>query len=43
MPTCISLISCTDNGIPAVRQSARRLNAAKKMLEEMRGTFRQFS
>ena len=42
MPTYISLISDTDKGIQAVRDSPRRLDAAKRMLEEMGGSFRQF-
>ncbi|MGH6904382.1 MAG: GYD domain-containing protein [Geminicoccaceae bacterium] len=42
MPTYISLMSYTDKGIQAVRASPRRLDAAKRMLEEMGGTFRQF-
>ena len=42
MPTYISLMSYTDGGIQAVRQSPRRLDAAKKMLEDMGGTFRDF-
>ena len=42
MPTYISLMSYTDKGIRAVRESPRRLDAAKRMLEEMGGTFRQF-
>ena len=42
MPTYVSLVSYTDNGIQAVRQSPRRLDTAKKMLEDMGGTFRDF-
>jgi uncharacterized protein with GYD domain len=42
MPTYISLMSYTDKGIQAVRHSPRRLDAAKRMLEEMGGSFRQF-
>jgi len=42
MPTYISLMSYTDKGIQAVRDSPRRLDAAKRMLEDMGGTFRQF-
>jgi uncharacterized protein with GYD domain len=42
MPTYISLMSYTDQGIKAVRQSPRRLDAAKATLEEMGGTFRHF-
>lgn len=42
MPTYISLMNYTDKGIQAVRQSPRRLDAAKKSLEDMGGTFRAF-
>ena len=42
MPTYISLMRYTDKGIQAVRASPRRLDAAKRMLEEMGGSFRQF-
>jgi uncharacterized protein with GYD domain len=42
MPTYISLMSYTDKGIQAVRDSPRRFDAAKRMLEEMGGTVRQF-
>ena len=42
MPTYISLMSYTDKGIQAVRDSPRRLDAAKGILEDMGGTFRQF-
>jgi uncharacterized protein with GYD domain len=42
MPTYISLINYTGKGIQAVRQSPRRLDAAKKMLEDMGGTYRDF-
>ena len=42
MPTYISLMTYTDKGIHAVRVSPRRLDAAKAMLEEMGGTFRDF-
>jgi uncharacterized protein with GYD domain len=42
MPTYISLMTYTDKGIHAVRESPRRLDAAKAMLEEMGGTFRDF-
>jgi uncharacterized protein with GYD domain len=41
MPTHLSLMTLTDKGMRAVRDSPRRLDAAKKMLEEMDGTFRQ--
>ena len=40
MPTYISLMNYTDRRIQAVRQSPRRLDAAKAMLlEDMGGTF----
>jgi uncharacterized protein with GYD domain len=42
VPTYISLMNYTDHGIQAVRQSPRRLDAAKKTLEDMGGTFREF-
>lgn len=42
MPTYISLMNYTDKGIQAVRESPRRLDAAKKALEDMGGGFRQF-
>jgi uncharacterized protein with GYD domain len=42
MPTYISLMSYTDKGIQAVRDSPRRFDAARRMLEEMGGTVRQF-
>jgi len=38
MPTYISLMTYTDKGIHAVRESPRRLDAVKAMLEEMGGT-----
>lgn len=42
MPTYISLMTYTDKGIRAVRESPRRLDQAKSLLEEMGGTFRHF-
>jgi uncharacterized protein with GYD domain len=42
MPTYISLMTYTDKWIRAVRESPRRLDQAKSMLEEMGGTFRHF-
>jgi uncharacterized protein with GYD domain len=42
MPTYVSLMSYTDKGIRAVKESPRRLDQAKAMLEEMGGTFRHF-
>jgi uncharacterized protein with GYD domain len=42
MPTYISLMNYTDQGIQTVRKSPRRLDAAKRSLEEMGGIFRDF-
>jgi uncharacterized protein with GYD domain len=42
MPTYISVMSYTDRGIQAVRESPRRLDEAKKVLEDMGGRFREF-
>ena len=42
MPTYISLMSYTDKGIRGVSDSPRRLDQAKKMLEDMGGTYRHF-
>ena len=42
MPTYISVMSYTDRGIQAVRESPRRLDEAKKELEDMGGRFREF-
>jgi uncharacterized protein with GYD domain len=42
MPTYISVMNFTDKGIQAVRDSPRRLDAAKKALEDMGGRFRDF-
>jgi uncharacterized protein with GYD domain len=42
MTTYIMLINWTDQGVKSVRDSPRRLDAAKKQLEEMGGSFRQF-
>ncbi len=42
MATYIMLINWTDQGVRAVRDSPKRLDAAKKMLEEMGGAFRAF-
>ena len=42
MPTYISLMTYTEKGIRAVRESPRRLDQAKGLLEEMGGTFRHF-
>lgn len=40
MTIYISMMNYTDKGIRAVRESPRRLDAAKKMLEGMGGRFR---
>jgi uncharacterized protein with GYD domain len=42
MTTYILLINWTDQGIRNVRDSARRLDAAKKMLSDMGGSFEHF-
>ena len=42
MPTYVSLMTFTDRGIRSVRQSPKRLDAAKAILEDMGGTFKQF-
>ena len=42
MTTYVLLMNWTDQGIKAVRESPRRLDAAKKDLAEMGGTFRDF-
>lgn len=39
MTTYIMLINWTDQGIRNVRESPRRFDAARKMLEEMGGSF----
>jgi uncharacterized protein with GYD domain len=41
MPTYISVMSYTDRGIQAVRESPRRLDEARKTLEDMGGRFRE--
>lgn len=40
MPTYVALVSYTDRGIQAVRESPRRLDAAKRLLAEMGGEFK---
>jgi len=40
MTIYISMMSYTDKGIQTVRDSPRRLDAARKMLEDMGGGFR---
>lgn len=42
MTTYILLINWTDQGIRNVRDSAKRLDAAKKMLRDMGGSFEHF-
>jgi uncharacterized protein with GYD domain len=42
MPTYISLASWTDQGARAIADSPRRLDTAKKTLEDMGGRFRTF-
>ena len=42
MPTYISLMNYTEKGIRAIRESPRRLDQAKRLLEEMGGTYRHF-
>ena len=42
MPTYISMMSYTDRGIQAVRELPRRLDEARKSLEDMGGRFRDF-
>ena len=39
MPLYIALVNYTDRGMQAVRESPRRLDAAKSMLVEMGGRF----
>jgi uncharacterized protein with GYD domain len=42
MATCIVLASLTEVGIKAVKDSPRRLDAAKKLLADMGGEMKQF-
>ena len=42
MATYIALMNWTDQGIRNVRESPKRLDAARKMLEDMGGSFRAF-
>jgi uncharacterized protein with GYD domain len=42
MTTYISLMTYTDKGIRAIRESPRRLDSAKRLLEDMGGTFKHF-
>jgi uncharacterized protein with GYD domain len=40
--TYIALMNWTDQGVRNVRESPKRLDAAKKLLEEMGGSFKAF-
>ncbi|AVA22231.1 GYD domain-containing protein [Rhizobium sp. LEGMi198b] len=42
MTTYIVLLNWTDQGVRSVKESPRRLDVAKKQLEEMGGSFKQF-
>lgn len=42
MTTYIILLNWTDQGIKNVRESPKRLDAAKKILADMGGTFKEF-
>ena len=42
MPTYISLVSYTDQGIRTIKDSPKRLDAAKKMLKQMGGELKEF-
>lgn len=42
MTTYIMLINWTEQGVKNVRESPKRLDAAKKMLSDMGGSFKQF-
>ena len=42
MPTYIAFGNWTDQGVRAIRESPRRLDAAKRQLEEMGGRFVAF-
>ena len=42
MATYIALMNWTDQGVRNVRESPKRLDAAKKLLEEMGGSFKAF-
>jgi len=42
MPTYIALVDYTDQGIRNVKESPKRLDAAKKMLKDMGGEVKQF-
>ncbi len=42
MPTYISLINYTDQGVRNIKDSPKRLDAAKKLLKDLGGEFKQF-
>ena len=42
MPTYINLVSYTDQGIRAIKDSPKRLDVAKKMLKDMGGELKAF-
>jgi uncharacterized protein with GYD domain len=42
MPTYISLIHYTDQGIRSIKESPKRLEAGKKLLKELGGELKQF-
>lgn len=42
MTTYVLLMNWTDQGVKAVREAPKRLDAAKKELAEMGGSFREF-
>lgn len=42
MPTYISLITYTQQGIQKIKESPKRLDAAKKLLKELGGELKQF-
>ncbi|MBB4571704.1 GYD domain-containing protein [Rhizobium leucaenae] len=42
MTTYIVLLNWTDQGVRSVKESPRRLDAAKKQLQEMGGSFKHF-
>jgi uncharacterized protein with GYD domain len=41
MPTYVALVTYTERGLQAVRESPKRLDAAKALLKEMGGEMRQ--
>jgi uncharacterized protein with GYD domain len=42
MPTYVMLARWTDQGIRTIQENPRRIDAARKILEEMGGQFRSF-